>query len=69
MWIPRFSASTLSRLNHKLDGELARCSGRGLQQDYPYLIVDARYERVGEDGVIGKQAVLIALGISREVPP
>ena len=62
----RFSASTVSRLNRKLDGELARFSGRRLHQDYPYLIVDARYERVREDGVIGKQAVLIALGISWE---
>ena len=62
----RFSASTVSRLNRKLDGQLARFSGRRLHQDYPYLIVDARYERVREDGVIGKQAVLIALGISWE---
>ena len=62
----RFSASTVSRLNRKLDWQLARFSGRRLEQDYPYLIVDARYERVREDGVIGKQAVLIALGISWE---
>ena len=60
------SASTVSRLNRKLDGQLARFSGRRLEQDYPYLIVDARYERVREDGVIAKQAVLIALGISWE---
>ena len=30
---------------------------------FPYLILDARYERVREAGVILSQAVLIAIGI------
>ena len=30
----------------------------------PYLIVDARYEKVREGGVIRSQAVLIAVGIN-----
>jgi hypothetical protein len=30
---------------------------------FPYLILDARYERVREAGVIAGQAVLIAIGI------
>ena len=33
---------------------------------YPYLIVDARYEKVRIDGVIRSQAVLIAIGINWE---
>ncbi len=33
---------------------------------YPYLILDARYEKVRENGVIHSQAVQIAIGINRE---
>ena len=40
-------------------------SGR-LEEAYPYLILDARYERVREGGVIRSQAVLIAIGINDE---
>ena len=47
----------------RLDGQLAAFARRRLEEPYPYLILDARYERVREDGVIGSQAVLIALGI------
>ena len=34
--------------------------------DYPYLILDARYERVREGGVIVSQAVLVAIGVDWE---
>ena len=58
-----FSASTISNLVRRLDGQLAAFARRRLEEPYPYLILDARYERVREDGVIGSQAVLMALGI------
>ena len=61
-----FSASTVSAINRKLDRELAVFSERPLEQPYPYLILDARYERVRIDGVIRSQAVLVALGINWE---
>jgi transposase-like protein len=61
-----FSASTVSSINKKLDKELAVFSERGLEQPYPYLILDARYEKVRIDGVIRSRAVLIALGINWE---
>ena len=61
-----FSASTISRINKKLDGELEQFATRPLEEEYPYLILDARYERVREDGVIRHQAVHIALGINDE---
>ena len=60
------SASTISRLNVKLDEELERFAKRPLTEPYPYLILDARYERVREDGVIGSRAVMIAIGIDWE---
>lgn len=36
---------------------------RRLSDEFPYLILDARYEKVREAGVIASQAVLIAFGI------
>ncbi len=61
-----FSASTISRLNQKLDGELKQFAERRLEEEYPYVILDARYERVREEGVIRSQAVLVAIGINWE---
>ena len=61
-----FSASTISRLNQSLDEELEKFAGRGLEEAYPYLILDARYEKVREDGVIRSQAVMIAIGVDWE---
>ena len=61
-----FSASTISRINAKLDGELEKFARRRLEEAYPYLILDARYEKVRLDGVIRSRAVLIAIGINWE---
>ncbi len=48
-----FSASTISRLNKKLDAELERFARRRLEEAYPYVIVDARYERVRVVSLVG----------------
>jgi putative transposase len=61
-----FSASTISRLNQSLDGELEKFATRRLEEDYPYLILDARYEKVREAGVIRSRAVLVAIGVNWE---
>jgi len=61
-----FSASTISRLNQRLDEELERFAKRELPEAYPYLILDARYEKVRQDGVITSQAVMIAIGVDWE---
>jgi putative transposase len=58
-----FSASSISAINKKLDESLAQFACRRLSDAFPYLILDARYERVREAGVIASQAVLIAIGI------
>jgi putative transposase len=36
---------------------------RRLNESYPYLILDERYEKVREDGVIVSQAVLVAVAV------
>jgi putative transposase len=59
----QFSASSVSRMNKKLDEQLKRFHERRLDEAYPYLVLDARYEKVREDGVIRRQAVLCAIGI------
>jgi len=59
-----FSASTISRINKRLDAELAALASRLLEEKHPYLIPDARYEKVRERGVLRSQAVLIALGVN-----
>ncbi len=61
-----FSSATISRMVQKLDGELEKFARRRLEEPYPYLILDARYEKVREDGAVRSQAVLIAIGINGE---
>jgi len=61
-----FSASSISAVVKKLDGELARFAQRRLNEAFPYLILDARYDKVRIDSVIQSQAVLIAVGIDWE---
>jgi putative transposase len=58
-----FSASSISAIVKKLDGELARFAGRRLAEPFAYVVLDARYEKVRVDDVIQSQAVLIAVGI------
>jgi transposase-like protein len=59
-----FSASTISRINESLDVELAKFAARDLEEEYPYIVLDARYEKVREDGLIRSRAVQIAIGIN-----
>ena len=59
-----FSASSISRINQVLDDELKKFAARRRDEEYPYLILDARYEKVREDGVIRTRAVMIAIGIN-----
>ena len=58
-----FSASSVSEMNKTLDAALTAFATRRLDEPYPYLILDARYERAREGGVIASQAVLIAIAV------
>lgn len=48
----------------QLDGELERFARRRLEEAYSYPILDARYEKVREDGAVRSQAVLLAIGVN-----
>lgn len=61
-----FSASTVSRLNKQLDANLQRFANRQLEEEYPYVVLDAKYEKVRENGVVRSRAVLVAIGINWE---
>jgi putative transposase len=61
-----FSAATISRVTSRLDDELERFAKRRLEEEYPYLVLDARYEKIRQDGVIQSQAVQVAIGINWE---
>ena len=47
-----FSASSISSINQRLDASLAQFANRPLAEPFPYVILDACYERVREAGVI-----------------
>lgn len=61
-----FSASAISDATARLDGALTAFAERCLEEAYPYLILDARYERIREGGAIQSQAVLVAIGVDWE---
>ena len=61
-----FSASAISAVNKTLDEALRKFAERRLGEPFPYLILDARYEKVREAGIIVPQAVLIAVAVDGE---
>jgi len=61
-----FSASSISAINKSLDEGLKAFADRRLDERYPYLILDARYEKVREAGVILSQAVLVAVAVDED---
>ena len=50
-------------MDKALDEWLQAFSERRLNEPYPYLILDARYEQAREAGVITSQAALMAIGV------
>ena len=61
-----FSASAVSGVVKRLDGELSQFAQRRLEEAFAYVILDARYEKVRESGSIRSRAVLVAIGIDWE---
>ena len=61
-----FSASTISSINKRLDQSLTAFAQRRLDEPFAYLIIDAKYERVRQAGVVRSCAVLVAFGVDWE---
>lgn len=61
------SAGQVSRATSELDEEISKFRQRRLSDNqYPYLLVDARYEKMRRMGKVVTVAVLIAVGINDE---
>jgi putative transposase len=60
------SHETVSRYVGELDEELEPWRQRELEGEFPYVLVDARYEKVRVDRRIVDMAVLVAIGVSAE---
>ena len=63
------SAMTVSRVAAELDEKLSAFRARRLDEGqaggvYPYLMVDARYEKVRVEGKVVSQAVLVVMGVT-----
>jgi len=61
------SSATVSRVAQELDEKLLTFRHRRLDAtEYPYMHIDARYEKVRVDGRVVSQAVLVAVGFTSE---
>jgi putative transposase len=61
------SAMTVSRVAQELDEKLSAFRGRRLDETgWPYLMIDARYEKVRVDGRVVSQAVLVVVGFTSQ---
>ena len=61
------SSATVSRVAQELDEKLLTLRHRRLDGvEYPYLHIDARYEKVRVEGRVVSQAVLVAVGFTSE---
>jgi putative transposase len=61
------SAMTVSRVAQELDERLGEFRSRRLDgTSWPYLMIDARYEKVRVDGKVIGQAVLVVVGFTTE---
>ena len=58
------SKSMVSSLAKNLDEDIKKWRNRKINKEYPYLVVDARYEDVRQEGVVMSQAVMVVIGIS-----
>jgi transposase-like protein len=61
-----FSKSTVSRLTGDLDKQVQAWAERQLDQEYPFLILDAMHLKVRRQGAVRSTTVMLAVGVSEE---
>ncbi|HHT54068.1 MAG TPA: IS256 family transposase [Clostridiales bacterium] len=61
-----FSKSTVSALCEALDPVVEAFRNRPLHKHYPFVIVDALYSKIREDGRVRSKGVLIATGVNED---
>ena len=60
------SKSQVSELTKRLDVEIESWRNRRLDKQYPYLVVDARYEYIRQGGCVRSNGVLLVVGIDKD---
>jgi putative transposase len=60
------SATEVSRVSQSLDEELEKFRNRPLQGKYPYVYLDATYQKVRLDQVVRSIAILAAVGVNQQ---
>lgn len=58
-----FSSSTVSRLTEDLDEQVEAWAERSLEQEYPFLVLDAMHLKVRRQGGVRSTTVMLAVGI------
>jgi transposase-like protein len=62
----QFSKDQVSRFAQKLDKKVQAWRNRQLDKQYPYLVIDARYEKVRQQGPVEEMGVLIVKGVRED---
>jgi putative transposase len=62
--VAQMSKSQVSVLCAELDAQVGAFRERRLESRYPYVMLDALYVSIREDGHVGKHAVVIAYGVN-----
>lgn len=62
----KFSSSTVSRLTEDLDEQVQAWASRSLEQDYPFLVLDAMHLEVRRQGAVRSTTVMLAVGIGED---
>jgi len=65
MGIENISASQVSEFNKELDAQVADFRSRPLEEEYPFLWIDALYQKVRVEGRVVSVAVMIACGVNQ----
>ena len=60
------SRTHVSQLAKGLDEEIAAWRGRRLEKDYPYLVVDAHFEKVRKGAKVVSEGVLKVIGVAED---
>jgi len=61
-----FSSSTVSRLAEDLDEQVQAWAERPLEQDYPFLVLDAMQLKVRREKAVRSTTAMLAVGISED---
>ena len=65
MGIENISAFQVSKFNKKFDAQVADFRTRPLAEEYPFLWIDALYQKVRVEGRVVSVAVMIVCGVNK----